>query len=168
MEVKYNKGSIFSVIDLLFPKESLLEVELEKELIACNEWNLRQKNEPAETRAPAYEDMYQYDCYTCGYSHHHSPPEVTMLWLCLYYHIFIPNFSLPSKIILFCYFCAFFLVNDCWASGIRVLWPFSSQHEKGEVKQFANSPSLLLDFESFTIEYVQSLSIALIRCMSQI
>ena len=96
MEVKYNKGSIFSVIDLLFPKESLLEVELEKELIACNEWNLRQKNEPAETRAPAYEDMYQYDCSTCGYSHHHSPPEVTMLWLCLYYLIFIPNFSLPS------------------------------------------------------------------------
>ena len=63
-------------------KESDFEKELEKEQEACNQWNIRHKHLIEQSKkandAEAYfEDMSQYDCYTCSYNHYHSPPKVS-------------------------------------------------------------------------------------------
>lgn len=63
---------------ILSPKESHFEKELEEEQEACNQWNTRHKQiiEQSKNAVDCFEDMSQYDCYTCSHSHYHSPPKV--------------------------------------------------------------------------------------------
>ena len=72
------RGCIKSVCNWFsFPKESDFEKELEKEQEACNRWNISQPIEQSKEADDSFEDMCQYACYTCSYSHYHSPPKVS-------------------------------------------------------------------------------------------